>query len=119
MTRPQRYTAEEICEAIKGSGGVMAVVARRLECDRSTIGRYAQRYTSVREALHQADEELTDIAEMQHAQLMKAGYWPAIRLRLKTKGKDRGWVERKELTGADGEALQVNVTYASDNTDPA
>ena len=97
----------------------MAVVARRLDCDRSTVGRYAKRYVTIQEALSQADEELTDIAEMQHAQLMKAGYWPAIRLRLKTKGKDRGWVERKELTGAEGQALQVNVTYASDSPDPS
>jgi hypothetical protein len=35
---------------------------------------------------------------------------PAISLYLKTRGKKRGYVERQEITGADGNNLNFNVT---------
>jgi hypothetical protein len=28
---------------------------------------------------------------------------------LKTKGKDRGYIERKEITGMNGKALDINI----------
>lgn len=88
----------------------MALVARKLECDRVTVWRYAKRYKSVREALYQADEAVTDMAEMKAAQLIDAEYWPAIHYRLKTKGKDRGYTPRQEITGAEGGAVIIKYT---------
>ena len=92
----QRYTAAEVCEACEGTGGIKIKVANKLGCSRMTVDRYIQRYPTVREALRQADETLTDEAEDQSGQLIRERYWPAIRYRLSTKGKDRGYVERTE-----------------------
>ena len=111
MTRKQEFTAKQVCDACEGTGGIMALVARKLGCDRVTVWRYAQRYKTVRDALKQADEALTDTAEEKAGELINAKYWPAIRYRLMTKGKDRGYVERQELTGADGGDLSVTVTH--------
>jgi hypothetical protein len=44
--------------------------------------------------------------------LIKAGNVTAIIFYLKTQAKDRGYVERQELTGADGGKLQVE--YVND-----
>lgn len=87
------------------------MVARKLGCDRVTVWRYAKRYKTVRDALKQADEALTDTAEEKAGELIEAKYWPAIQYRLKTKGKDRGYTERHEVTGADGGDLSVVVTH--------
>lgn len=80
----------------------MELVAKKLGCDRVTVWRYAQRYSTVREALDQADETVTDLAEARAVKLINADYWPAIQHRLNTKGKRRGYTERREVTGPDG-----------------
>jgi hypothetical protein len=109
MTRKQEFTAKEVCDACEGTGGIMTLVATKLGCDRTTIWRYAKRYPTVRQALRQADEAMTDVAEAKAGKLIKAEYWPAIKYRLQTKGKDRGYIERTEVTGADGGDLSVTV----------
>ena len=115
MARNQEYTAKEIIDACEGTAGIMALVAQKLGCDRSTVWRYAQRYVTVRDALRQADEAATDMAEAVAIKLIKAEYWPAIKHRLDTKGKDRGYAERTEITGAEGGAVVVKYTG---NVDP-
>lgn len=114
MTRKQEFTAKQICDACEGTGGIKALVARKLGCDRVTVWRYSKRYKTVRDALRQADEALTDVAEAKAYQLINAAYWPAIQYRLKTKGKDRGYTERQEITGADGGDLSIVITSKFD-----
>ena len=50
----------------------------------------------MRAAFKEADHAETDVAEWQAGELIREGYWPAIKYRLGTKGKDRGYVERVE-----------------------
>jgi len=105
MTKPQKFTAEQIIEACKGTGGIKAVVAKKLHCSRETICNYAKKYITVQRALDQADQEATDLAESKFLQMINAEHWPAIKYRLATKGKDRGYTERQEITGAEGKDL--------------
>jgi len=106
----QKFTAKQVADACEGTAGIMAQVAQKLGCDRSTVWRYAQRYKTVRDALFQADEAVTDLAEVKAIKLINAEHWPAIKHRLDTKGKDRGYAERTEITGAEGGAVSVNYT---------
>ena len=85
----QQYTVAQVIDAVKDSGGNMSIVAKRLGCDRSTVMRYANRYVTIREALQQADEAVTDLAESKAIKLINEEYWPAIMHRLNTKGKAR------------------------------
>jgi len=109
MGRKQEYTAQQIIDACPETGGIMAIVAKKLGCTRSCIARYAKRYPTVRRALDAADEEATDLAENKSMTLINEGYWPAIKYRLSTKGKRRGYTERTEITGADGGAIKVKA----------
>jgi len=111
MSGKQKFTSQEVVDACKDSGGVMAVVAQVLGCERATISVYAKRYKTVRDALEQADEAMTDMAENKHALLIKSSYWPAIQYRLSTKGKRRGYTERTEITGAEGAPVELVVRY--------
>lgn len=114
MSRPQEFTAQQVIDAISGTGGIQALVAKKLQCDRATVCRYVQRYVTVRQALEQEDEALTDLAETKAVKLINAEYWPAIQHRLSTKGKRRGYTERTEVTGAEGEALTVIIRQYDD-----
>ena len=51
--------------------------------------------------------ELVDLAEMSLRRGIMAGEAWAVALTLKTLGKDDGYTERTEITGADGEPLHI------------
>jgi predicted transcriptional regulator len=109
MARTQMFTAQQVADACRGSGGIQAVVANTLGCTRATISVYAKRYKTVRNALDQAEEELTDLAESKHVKLIQGEYWPAIQYRLSTKGKRRGYTEKTEVENT--EAVKLVVRY--------
>ena len=103
----QKFTVTEFLEAIKGTGGIKSVVAKKLGCDWITVHRYAARYPTIQAALDAEDESITDLAEAKALALINSEYWPAIKYRLETKGKGRGYTTRQEITGADGGAITL------------
>ena len=112
MGRIEQFTVQQMIDACPGTGGIMAVVAKKLECSRSTIARRAKRHPTLQRALDDADEEATDLAEAKAIKLINAEYWPAIRDRLRTKGKDRGYTERREVAGPGGGPVKTQQVPA-------
>lgn len=92
----QRYTAEEVAEAIELSKGLVSVAARRLGCSRETVRLYAKRYVSVQRAIADAREDVKDLGEARLFQAIDRGEAWAVCFFLKTQGRDRGYVERIE-----------------------
>lgn len=101
----QRYTAAEVITAIERARGIKAVAAKILGCSRVTVDSYAKRYVTVAQACQQARETLIDVAEGQLVKAVDGGEWPAVRYVLATLGKERGYSERQEITGAKGKPL--------------
>lgn len=119
MARTQRYSAEQVVAAInKGQTALRA--SQILGCSRGTISYYARRYDSVAEALRDRRMELVDLAESGLRRALEAGEPWSVAFTLKTLGKDLGYTERQEITGRDGDRLEVVIRYAdqddSDNT---
>ena len=115
MARKEEFDREEIINAIWLAQGKVSIAAKRVGCDPATIFAYARRYTTVQEAIDGArrswDEQLLDAAEVKlYEQIMDGRAW-AVRYALSTKGKDRGYVERSEWTGANGGALDVKLSW--------
>ena len=104
-----KYKWQDMAAACEGTGGIKALVARKLDCSRSTVVNYAKRYARVRQALEDAKQARIDLAEGQHTRLIVSGYWPAIKYLLETQGRDRGYTERHEITGADGAEIAIRV----------
>lgn len=107
--QPERFTAQEVAAALLDARGLCTVAAKRLGCDQRTISNYVRRYASVREARDDAREARKDFAENQLDKLMKDENVAAIIFFLKTQAKDRGYVERNEVTGADAGPLAVTL----------
>jgi|SRR3989304_9148352 len=99
---PKKETIKEVLEA---SGGFITIASRKLNCHYSTLYRYLQRNVSVRSYLRQIRESYLDLAEAELIKLVKAGNLGAICFYLKCQGKERGWYERQEITGKDGERV--------------
>lgn len=106
--RPQ-YPVENFERAIEGSHGIIAVVAQRVGCSRGTVENALERWPHLRDLLKESREDLVDAGESAvvttlHSDDEKLKF-EAAKYITKTLGKERGWSERKELTGANGEAL--------------
>lgn len=102
-----KYTADEMIEAIKKNNGILAKAAQALGCNRQTVANYIERYATVKAAYEEANETNIDFVESKLMQNISAGDTTAIIFFLKTKAKNRGYVERQEITGADGDAIHV------------
>lgn len=112
MTRPQTFTPEQVVTAITEARGILAVAARRLGCSRQTLNTYSHRYASVRAALDDSRENLLDFTESKLLKLIDDENITAIIFYLKTQGKRRGYVERSEVTGAEGG--HIVIRYADE-----
>lgn len=121
MARPEAIDREELISAIWAAQGKVTVAAQRLGCTVRTIYNYANKYATVQNAIDEAramwDEKLVDLAELKLFQEVNDGNAWAIKYALSTKGKHRGYVERQEVTGADGGALNVVVRWPEQDAD--
>lgn len=113
--RAQRYTPEQVADALTRSKGLITVAARSLGCDPMTVRNYMKRYVSVQRAKDEARTGIVDLAEVRFFQAIDDGQPWAVSMALKTLGKDRGYVERSEVEH-DG---TVKVVWAEDGSDSA
>lgn len=100
-----KYKPEVIVEALNQSNGLISLAARRIGCDRATIYNYRKRFPEVAQAITDQREQMTDVAELSLFNQVKNGEAWAVCFYLKTQGKERGYVERQEHTGKDGEPI--------------
>ena len=107
----RKYTAEQMIDALAESMGMISPAARKLGCSRSTIRRYLAENAEIAEAIEDANEEVNDIAELKLLDAIKRGEAWAICFRLKTKAKNRGYVEKAELTGTNGAPVKIKLVY--------
>ena len=101
----QQYTAEQMIKALTEAKGLVSVAARMLGCSRQTVYNHINKQVTVKQAMEDARETMTDFAEGKLFEQINTGNITAIIFYLKTQGKSRGYVERQELTGKDGESI--------------
>lgn len=106
----RHYKNDEIIEALKATGGMVYMAARKLGCDPSAISKRARVSPEIREAIENARGDLLDMAETALKMAVKDREAWAVCFTLKTIGKHRGYVERVEQTGINGGAIEVKAT---------
>jgi hypothetical protein len=94
-------------EDTTGCYGIMSTVARRLGCTWHAAEHAVNRWEETRQALADENERSLDFTEGKMLEQIRLGDGAMIRFHLATKGKRRGFVERQEVTGADGAAVEV------------
>ena len=95
--------------AIKDSYGVKAAVAAAVGCSRQTVDNAFERWPDLVEQFDAARSKLVSKATSALVSEIERpgseGHTRAYMFVLKTMGKDEGFVERSEVTGADGAGL--------------
>jgi hypothetical protein len=107
--REQR--AQKIIKAIHESKGLLTLAASKAGCSYWTVWKYAKDFPSVAQAIEESKEGLLDLAEGKLYQAISSGNMTAIIFYLKTRGKERGYIERleQEHYGKGGEPIKHNV----------
>ena len=108
--RPQRFTEEQVAQAVMEAGGILTTAAQRLGCASCTIYEYLKRFPALKDVLVEARESALDEAESELMKLIRAGNLTAIIFFLKTQGKSRGYSERSDFGHTAGNE-PVKVTF--------
>ena len=105
------YRTEDILSALEKTHGMVYLAAESLGCSPMTIYRRAEKNKKVQDVIDTQRGKLIDKAELKLEQAVMNGEPWAVTLTLKSLGKNRGYVERQEVTGKDGEGVTLKVIY--------
>lgn len=106
MAKPKQDDLRERIEQYKGN---VSAIARHYGVVRSTVHRWINGTATARQSLEDARETMLDEAESVLYRKVLEGSTPELIFFLKTQGKARGYIERNEHTGPDGEALRIVI----------
>jgi hypothetical protein len=96
---------QAMIEALEKSLGVVTTASRSVGIDPSTHYRWMKEDDEYAESVKMIEEMAIDFAETFLHQKIRSGDTASIIFYLKTKGKRRGYVERQELTGTEGQPI--------------
>ena len=96
---------EALLEALNKSSGIVASACQAVNISRFTFYKWYNEDEDFREKVDDVQELQKDFAEALILKKMKEGDTTMIIFYAKTKMKDRGYSERVEHTGANGEPL--------------
>jgi len=108
LRRPD-LKAKEIAETIEKNKGNISACARQLGLGRYSLYIRIRQEPTLKKALEQSRETMLDMAESVLYSKVLQGSTPELIFFLKTQGRNRGYVERQEITGRDGEAIKVDT----------
>jgi hypothetical protein len=61
MANRNQYKAQDFVDAIPGTGGIVATIAKRVGCDWHTAKKYIDEYATVQQAYQDECEEVNDM----------------------------------------------------------
>lgn len=96
--------------ALEASLGVVHSACIAVGIERKTHYRWLASDPKYKAAVEEMANIALDFAESKLHQQIKSNNTSATIFYLKTKGKNRGYVERTEVTGADGKELKGSTT---------
>lgn len=94
---------------LRRTSGMVFVASEQLGCSYLTMRRRIEKSPRLQRVKEQAEGYLVDIGELKLKEAVLAGNLPAIKYLLSTKGKNRGYVERQETSGADGGPVELLI----------
>ena len=114
-----QHTKKALVEALEKSLGVVTTACKIVGIDRTTFYRYLKDDEAFAKQVQDIENIAIDFVESQLFKQIKEGNTTATIFYLKTKAKKRGYVERQEITGAEGEKIEFKIEVVQgDNVNP-
>lgn len=95
--KKEKWTAKDMIDALKETQGMVYLAARKIGCSPTTVYTYAKRYPTVQDAINDERGHFVDTCELALKRAVLAGEGWAVCFALKTLGKDRGYVEKRQI----------------------
>ena len=107
-----------LIEALEKTLGIVTTACKIVSIDRSTFYKYVNEDEDFAKAVKDVENITFDFVESQLHKQIKDNNTSSTIFYLKTKGKKRGYVERQEITGKEGEPIQITgFTYVKPDED--
>lgn len=100
-----RHTKKSLINALEKAMGVVTTACKNVGIHRSTFYDYYNNDEEFRKEVNDIGNVALDFTESKMFEQIQDGNTTLIKFYLATKGKKRGYVERQEVTGAEGEKL--------------
>jgi hypothetical protein len=119
MNESRHIKKESILKALEQSLGVVTVACKKADVPRSTFYKWLKEDAAFALEVSDIENIALDFAESQLHSQIGGGNTSATIFYLKTKGKKRGYIERQEITGADGMPtnFQIEIIGATKDKD--
>ena len=100
---------KKLVESLEKSLGVVTTACKQTGVNRSTFYEWYNKDEVFRKEVDSIGDIALDFAESQLHKQIQGGNPTSTIFYLKTKGKKRGYVERQEITGADGSPTSFKI----------
>ena len=106
-------------KALEQSLGIVTVACKKADIPRSTFYKWLKEDEEFKKQVIDIENIALDFAESQLHKQISDNSTSATIFYLKTKGKKRGYIERQEITGADGipTNFQIEIIDKTEDTD--
>lgn len=109
MANKDKYTATQMIEAIRATKGMLTKTAEYLGCSYNTVKKYINEKPTVKEAYEEEYYALGDAVELAlYDEAINNRDITALIFLAKTKFRDRGFVERREVAVEDWRSQAIN-----------
>ncbi len=118
MNKSRHLKKESILKALEKSLGIVTVACKKTEIPRSTFYKWLNEDEDFANQVKDIENIALDFAESQLHKQIGNNNTTATIFYLKTKGKKRGYIERQEITGADGipNNFQIEIIDKTEDT---
>jgi|TARA_R100000482_G_C5104639_1_gene137375 predicted DNA-binding transcriptional regulator AlpA len=103
------HIKKALIEALEKSLGIVTTACKKVGIGRTTFYNYYNDDSEFKAQVDDIANMSLDFAESKLLEQIKDNSTAATIFYLKTKGKKRGYVERQEITGADGVPTNVKI----------
>jgi hypothetical protein len=119
MDKSRHIKKETMLKALEKSLGIVTVACKNADVPRSTFYKWLKEDEDFASEVKDIENIALDFAESQLHKQIADNSTSATIFYLKTKGKNRGYIERQEITGADGmpSNFQIEIIDKTEDTD--
>ena len=103
------HTLEQYLRAVEDTGAILKNAAKKLGVARSTVYVAKDTWPELAAAIVEEREKVADMVEQRILEQCQQGNMTALIWYSKTQMKNRGYVERQEVTGKDGGPIKHEV----------
>jgi predicted transcriptional regulator len=117
MDKSRHIKKETLLKSLEQSLGVVTVACKKADIPRSTYYKWLKTDSDFKAQVKDIENVALDFAESQLHKQISENSTAATIFYLKTKGKNRGYVERQEITGAEGMPTNFQIKIIGSSRD--